>query len=114
MAAPLGGLAGDARSLQALRSDAARDPKVAAKEAAKQFEALFMQELMKSMRAAQVGTGVVRQRCQPHGHRDARCADGHVVRRPAGRSVGHDRQAARAPDGAATPGRFRSPRSSRW
>ena len=53
-----GGLAGDARSLQALRSDAARDPKVAAKEAAKQFEALFMQELMKSMRAAQVGTAL--------------------------------------------------------
>jgi len=58
MASPLGGLAGDARSLQALRSDAARDPKVAAKEAAKQFEALFMQELMKSMRAAQVGTAL--------------------------------------------------------
>jgi flagellar protein FlgJ len=53
---PIGGLAGDARSLQALRSEAARDPKVAAREAAKQFEALFMQELMKSMRAAQVGT----------------------------------------------------------
>ena len=46
------------RSLQALRSEAARDPKVAAKEAAKQFEALFMQELMKSMRAAQVGTAL--------------------------------------------------------
>ena len=58
MTAALGGLAGDARSLQALRSDAARNPKVAAKEAAKQFEALFMQELMKSMRAAQVGTAL--------------------------------------------------------
>jgi len=59
MAAPLvGGLAGDARGLQALRNDAARDPKVAAKEAAKQFEALFMQELMKSMRAAHVGTAL--------------------------------------------------------
>ena len=56
-AAPIG-LAGDARSLQALRSDAARDPKVAAKEAAKQFEALFMQELMKSMRAAQMTSGL--------------------------------------------------------
>jgi flagellar protein FlgJ len=54
----LGGLAGDARALQALRSDAARDPKVAAKEAARQFEALFMQELMKSMRAAQMGSGL--------------------------------------------------------
>jgi flagellar protein FlgJ len=57
MVSPVG-LAGDARSLQALRHDAARDPKVAAKEAAKQFEALFMQELMKSMRAAQVGSGL--------------------------------------------------------
>jgi len=58
MASPLGGIAGDARSLQALRSAAASDPKAAAQEAAKQFEALFMQELMKSMRAAQVGTGM--------------------------------------------------------
>jgi len=59
MTAPLGGLAGDARSLQALRSAAAGDPKAAAQEAAKQFEALFMQELMKSMRAAQVGDGLL-------------------------------------------------------
>ncbi|HSB23310.1 MAG TPA: glucosaminidase domain-containing protein [Burkholderiaceae bacterium] len=58
MAAPLafGGLANDARSLQALRSAATSDPKAAAREAAKQFEALFMQELLKSMRAAQVGS----------------------------------------------------------
>jgi flagellar protein FlgJ len=54
----IGGLAGDARSLQALRSEAARDPKVAAREAAKQFEALFMQELLRGMRAAQVGTAL--------------------------------------------------------
>ncbi|HEX6721398.1 MAG TPA: flagellar assembly peptidoglycan hydrolase FlgJ [Burkholderiaceae bacterium] len=53
-----GGLAGDARSLQALRNEAGRDPKVAAKEAARQFEALFMQELMKSMRAAQMSSGL--------------------------------------------------------
>lgn len=57
MAAPIG-LAGDARSLQALRNDAARDPKAVAREAAKQFEALFMQELMKSMRAAQMTSGL--------------------------------------------------------
>jgi len=56
MALPVAGLAGDARSLQALRSAAAADPKAVAQEAAKQFEALFMQELMKSMRAAQVGS----------------------------------------------------------
>jgi peptidoglycan hydrolase FlgJ len=58
VASPLGGLAGDARSLAALRNDAARDPKAVAKEAARQFEALFMQELMKSMRAAQMTSGL--------------------------------------------------------
>jgi peptidoglycan hydrolase FlgJ len=58
MAASLNSLAGDARSLQALRHDAARDPKAVAKEAAKQFEALFMQELLKSMRAAQMTSGL--------------------------------------------------------
>ena len=46
-------LATDSHSIDALRSRAASDPKAAIKEAAKQFESLFMQELMKSMRAAQ-------------------------------------------------------------
>ena len=40
-------------SIDTLRSRAAADPKAAVKEAARQFEALFMQELMKSMRQAQ-------------------------------------------------------------
>ena len=44
-------LASDLRSLDALRSRAAADPKLALREAARQFEALFMNELMKSMRA---------------------------------------------------------------
>jgi len=57
--AAFGALAGDARSLEALRGAASRDPKAAAQEAAKQFEALFMQELLKSMRAAQVGDGLL-------------------------------------------------------
>ena len=54
MAAPLvaNGLAFDARSLDALRGRAATDPKAAVRETARQFEALFMQELMKSMRAS--------------------------------------------------------------
>ena len=38
-------------SLDGLRANANKDPKGAIKEVAKQFEALFMQELMKSMRA---------------------------------------------------------------
>jgi flagellar protein FlgJ len=45
------GLSVDARSLDTLRSRAATDPRGAVKEASKQFETLFMNELMKSMRA---------------------------------------------------------------
>jgi len=43
----------DARSLAALRSASARDPKAAIKETAKQFETMFMQQLLKNMREAQ-------------------------------------------------------------
>lgn len=46
-------LATDTHGIDSLRATASTDPKAAIKEAAKQFEALFMQELMKSMRAAQ-------------------------------------------------------------
>jgi len=52
------GLAGDARSLDSLRRTAASDPKGAAREAAKQFENLFMQEMLKSMRQATPTTGL--------------------------------------------------------
>jgi flagellar protein FlgJ len=54
--------AGDANaalSIQALRTAAARDPKAAIRETAKQFEALFMQQLMKSMREATVSSGML-------------------------------------------------------
>lgn len=54
-----GGLASDTRSIDALRSAAARDPRAAVREAAKQFEALFMQELMKSMRQATLSSGML-------------------------------------------------------
>ncbi|NML14911.1 flagellar assembly peptidoglycan hydrolase FlgJ [Azohydromonas caseinilytica] len=57
-AAPVG-LAADSRSLDSLRSSAARDPRGAAKAVAKQFEALFMQELMKSMRASTEASGLL-------------------------------------------------------
>ncbi|MES2886577.1 MAG: flagellar assembly peptidoglycan hydrolase FlgJ [Pseudomonadota bacterium] len=56
---PTQGLASDTRSVDALRSTAARDPKAAIKDTAKQFEALFMQELMKSMRQANVSSGML-------------------------------------------------------
>jgi peptidoglycan hydrolase FlgJ len=45
------GLAFDTRSLDALRGRAGTDPRGAVREASKQFETLFMNELMKSMRA---------------------------------------------------------------
>jgi flagellar protein FlgJ len=54
--------AGDATaalSIQALRAAAARDPKAAIRETAKQFETLFMQQLMKSMREATVSSGML-------------------------------------------------------
>ena len=53
------GLATDSQGLNALRAGAARDPKTVIKEAAKQFEALFMQELMKSMRKATLSSGML-------------------------------------------------------
>ncbi len=52
-------LASDARSIDSLKANAARNPKEAIKDAAKQFEALFMQELMKSMRKATLSTGLL-------------------------------------------------------
>ena len=50
---------GDATSIAGLRAAAARDPKAAIKETAKQFEALFMQQLMKSMREATISSGML-------------------------------------------------------
>ena len=51
--------ASDSSSIQALRSAAARDPKAAIRETAKQFETLFMQQLMKSMREATISSGML-------------------------------------------------------
>jgi flagellar protein FlgJ len=45
--------------LSALRTRAATDPKAAIKAAAKQFEAMFMQQLMKSMRESSMATGML-------------------------------------------------------
>ena len=52
-------LASDARNLDALRNAAGKDPKTAAREAAVQFEALFMQQVLKSMRAASDSSGMM-------------------------------------------------------
>jgi flagellar protein FlgJ len=53
------GVSLDARSLDALRSKAAADPRAAVRETAKQFESLFMNELMKSMRSTTLATGML-------------------------------------------------------
>ena len=55
---------GDAGTLRdptgsALRAQAARDPKAAIRAAAKQFEAIFMQQLMKSMRESSLASGML-------------------------------------------------------
>ena len=49
----------DTRSIDSLRAAAARDPKSSIKEAAKQFESLFMNEVMKSMRASTLSSGML-------------------------------------------------------
>lgn len=52
------GLAADARSLDALKLQAGQNTPGAIKEAARQFESLFMRELVKSMREATMKSGL--------------------------------------------------------
>ena len=54
---PKQGLASDVQSLMALKGRASTDPRGAVRETAKQFEALFMGELMKSMRSTTLQSG---------------------------------------------------------
>jgi len=53
------GLAADAQSLSALKLEAGTNSQTAIKETAKQFESLFMRELIKSMREATVKSGML-------------------------------------------------------
>ncbi|MDA7415258.1 flagellar assembly peptidoglycan hydrolase FlgJ [Xenophilus arseniciresistens] len=53
------GLAADARSLNALKFSAGSNDPKAVKEAARQFESLFMRELIKSMREATMKSGLM-------------------------------------------------------
>ena len=53
-----GRLASDAGGLDGLRNSANKDPKTAAKEVAKQFESLFMNQLLKTMRASTETSGL--------------------------------------------------------
>ncbi|MED5619895.1 flagellar assembly peptidoglycan hydrolase FlgJ [Ideonella sp. BN130291] len=50
-------LSADGRSVAQLKNQAGADPRSAVREAAKQFEGLFMQELMKSMRQSTMPSG---------------------------------------------------------
>ena len=59
MAAVPASLQLDQRSLVSLKAQASTDPRAAAKEAAKQFETLFMNELLKSMRASTQSSGLM-------------------------------------------------------
>ena len=55
----LAGMTLELRSLDALKAKATQDPKAAIKGAARQLETLFMQELMKSMRANTMSSGML-------------------------------------------------------
>ncbi|HEX5685345.1 MAG TPA: flagellar assembly peptidoglycan hydrolase FlgJ [Ideonella sp.] len=50
---------GDARGIESLKVSAGKDPKAVVREAAKQFESLFMQQLLKSMRESSQATGML-------------------------------------------------------
>ncbi len=49
----------DGAALRHLQAQATQDPRAAIQQAAKQFESLFMQELLKSMRQATMSTGLM-------------------------------------------------------
>ncbi|MEY2894036.1 MAG: hypothetical protein RJA98_3944 [Pseudomonadota bacterium] len=52
-------LVADSRNTLALQAKAARDPKSAIAQTAKQFESIFMQEIMKSMRNSTLASGML-------------------------------------------------------
>ena len=53
------GLVTDTKSLNLLKAQAASDPKAALRETARQFESIFMQEVVKSMRATTLSSGML-------------------------------------------------------
>ncbi len=52
-------LVADTTNLAALKAKAGADPKAAAREVAKQFESIFMNEIMKGMRATTLSSGML-------------------------------------------------------
>ncbi len=57
--AMIGGLAADSHSLDSLSRLASKDPAKAVTEVSKQFEALFLQSVLKSMREATMKSGLL-------------------------------------------------------
>jgi len=117
----LSGMTLDLNSLNALKAKATKDPNAAVKGAAKQLETLFMQELMKTMRASTLSSGMLdnsgtqmgtemldtefagRMSGQPHGLSAA--IERQLSRQVGGPSAGNPNNpgkgAASAPDGLA-------------
>jgi len=99
------GLAADARSLEDLKRAAREDPRQAAKKVATQFEALYMQMVLKSMREATPRSGLLDSQEQDmyRGMLDQQVAQ-QIASKGTGLSDVIARQLSRAmPNAAATP-----------
>ncbi len=105
-------LASDGRNLDNLKRSAASDPKSAAREAVKQFESLFMGELLKTMRASTQASGLMDNAGSKLGTEmlDAQLASktagrpgglSDVIARQLDRQMGQFHQPAQPPAGAA-------------
>lgn len=105
------GLAIDAKSLDRLGALAGKDQRAALKETARQFEALFMKELLKSMRDATLKSGLIDNEQSDLGTEmlDQQFAQqltglpgglSEMIERQLSRQIGADAGAAKAPGGA--------------
>lgn len=96
MNTPATAFAFDVQSGEQLRARAARDPAAASKEAARQFEGLFMNEVMKRMRAATLDSGLMENRLSEIGTEmlDQQLAT-QMTGLPGGLSAAIERQLAR-------------------
>jgi len=104
------GLAADARSLDALKLQAGQNSASAIKDAAKQFESLFMRELIKSMREATMKSGLLDS---PGGDLSADLLDQqlsvHMSGMPGGLSEQIARQLSQRISGESIPAPFAAP-----
>ncbi len=75
----------DTQGLASLKAKAAADPRAATREAAKQFESLFMNELVKSMRASTMASGLMDNGASQMG---TEMLDGQLASQLAGRPGG--------------------------